>query len=158
MYTSGRSTMHVMVRFCNRNCRCMTSLRGGPHALKQLQRAGRYAKMVNLPLAIYQAPEGPRDVLHAKSHCLERLCRMVALWCRKLKHPSRHCFVRYENTVPRAAGSLLEKPIDLRRDNRAGKFPSVRIFGGKWPLIITYEQTGMLVWSYGLVPLGIAPT
>jgi hypothetical protein len=29
MYTSGRSTMHVMVQFCNRSCRCMSSLRGG---------------------------------------------------------------------------------------------------------------------------------
>ena len=58
-YTSGRSTMHVMVRFCNRSCRCMSSLRGGPPTLKQLHWTGHYAKMANLPPAISHAPEGP---------------------------------------------------------------------------------------------------
>jgi hypothetical protein len=61
-YTSGRSTMQVMVKFCIRiatSCRCMSSLRGGPRALNQLHRARRYAKMANLPPAISQAPEGP---------------------------------------------------------------------------------------------------
>jgi hypothetical protein len=47
----------------------MSALRGGTPALKQLRRAGRYAKMANLPPAISQAPEG-----------LERLYQMVALW------------------------------------------------------------------------------
>ena len=37
----------------------MSSLRGGPPTLKQLHRAGRYAKMADPPPAIYQAPEGP---------------------------------------------------------------------------------------------------
>ena len=68
----------------------MSSLRGGPPALKQLQRARRYAKMANLPLAISQAPEGPRDVRRVNLHYLERPRRMVALWGRKLEDPSRH--------------------------------------------------------------------
>jgi hypothetical protein len=38
----------------------MSSLRGGPRALKQLQWARRYAKIANLPPAISQAPEGPQ--------------------------------------------------------------------------------------------------
>ena len=60
IYTAGRSTMQVMVRFCIRSCRCMSSLRGGPRALKQLHRARHYAKMVTLPPAISHAPEGPQ--------------------------------------------------------------------------------------------------
>jgi hypothetical protein len=59
-YTTGWSTMHAMARFCNRSCRCMSPLRGGPPALKQLRRAGRYAKMANLPPAISQVPDGPQ--------------------------------------------------------------------------------------------------
>jgi hypothetical protein len=38
----------------------MSSLRGGPPVLEQLQRARRYAKMANLPPAISQAPKGPQ--------------------------------------------------------------------------------------------------
>jgi hypothetical protein len=87
MHTDGRSTMHAMVRFCVRSCRCMSSLRGGPPALKQLRRAHCYAKMADLPPPISHAPEGPRDVRHAKLHRLERLRRMVAVQRRGLLGP-----------------------------------------------------------------------
>ena len=35
-YTAGRSTMHVMVRFCIWSCRCMSPMRGELPTLKQL--------------------------------------------------------------------------------------------------------------------------
>ena len=40
--------------------------------------------------------KAPRDVRHAKSHCLERLCRIVALRDRKLEDPQ-------SAFIPRAA-------------------------------------------------------
>ena len=101
MYAHSRPVhhaWHVMVRFCNRSCRCMSSLRGGPPVLNQLQWARHYAKMANLPPAISQAPEGPQGRLiprYAKLHCLERPRRMVALWGRKLEDPSRLFLQRY---------------------------------------------------------------
>jgi hypothetical protein len=95
----------------DRSCRCMSSLRGGPRAVKQLQRARRYAKMANLPPAVSEAPEGPRTFDTPKC----TISSVSVGWWRS-GAANRKTPVDISNSdmkpgvfpVPRAAGSLLK--------------------------------------------------
>ena len=61
---------------------------------------------------ILKPQKAPMDVRHAKSHCVERLHRMVALRGRKLRDPSRIFPCDMKTVVympPRAVGSQFKK-------------------------------------------------
>ena len=103
MYAHSRPVhhaWHVMVRFCNRSCRCMHD---EPAAACVVGRApwssfSGHAARPRWPtfhLRYLRPQQAPRDVWHAKLHCLERPRRMVALWGRKLEDPSRLFLQRY---------------------------------------------------------------
>ena len=73
--------------------------------------------MVDPHLRYLRPQKAPRDVRHAKSHRLERLRRMVALWGRKLEDPSRLFLQRYETRSLDGASSrgTLVKKMRLER-------------------------------------------
>jgi hypothetical protein len=104
IHTAGRSTMQVMVRFCNRSCRCMSSLLGGAPVLKQLQRARRYAKMANLPPTISQAPEGAMnsDMKPGVFPAVPRAAGSLLKNINRTKPP--HASPPGSNEAPRAVG------------------------------------------------------